>query len=62
VDFGAPCQGGASQWVRIPPGDWSLQPVALGAAVEVTKLSKPSIEEIASGDLGEQAGRNVSER
>ena len=31
------------QWVQVPPGNWSLQPVAVGAAVEVTKLSKPSM-------------------
>lgn len=29
-------------WVQVPPGNWSLQPEAVGAAVEVTKLSKPS--------------------
>ena len=39
----APCKGGDSQWVRIPPGNWSLQPVAIGAAVEVTKPSKPLV-------------------
>ena len=30
-------------WVQVPPGNWSLQPEAVGAAVEVTKLSKPSM-------------------
>lgn len=46
----APCQGGASQWVRIPPGSWSLQPVAIGAAVEATKPSEPLIQRVALGD------------
>jgi len=27
--------------VRVPPGKGSLQPVAIGAAVEATKPSKP---------------------
>ncbi len=31
---------GNFQWVRFPPGDGSLQPEAVGAAVEVTKLLK----------------------
>ena len=35
------------QWVQFPPGNWSLQPVAIGAAVEVTKLPKPSMERVA---------------
>ena len=30
-DFGAPRKGVCSQWVQVPPGNWSLQPVALGA-------------------------------
>ena len=38
------------QWVQFPPGNWSLQPVAIGAAVEVTKLPKPSMERVALGD------------
>ena len=29
--------------VEVPPGKGSLQPEAVGAAVEVTKLSKPSM-------------------
>ncbi len=41
--FSAPCKAGDSQWVRIPPGNWSLQPVAIGAVVEVTKPSKPLV-------------------
>ena len=42
-------KGVGFQWVQIPPGNWSLQPVAIGAAVEVTKPSKPSMERIALG-------------
>ncbi len=26
-----PCKDGGFQWVRIPPGNWSLQPEAVGA-------------------------------
>ena len=37
----APCKGGDFQWVRIPPGDGSFQPEAVGAAEEVTNPSKP---------------------
>ncbi len=40
---GVPWKGTQPQWVRIPPGNWSLQPVAIEAAVEVTKPSKPSV-------------------
>jgi len=29
------------QWVRFPPGDGSLQPVAIRATEEVTNSSKP---------------------
>jgi hypothetical protein len=36
--------------VQLPPGNWSLQPVAAEAVVEVTKLSKPS-DWVTSGDL-----------
>lgn len=32
------------QWVKIPPGKGSLQPVAIGASVEVMKPMKPSVE------------------
>src|SRR5258708_5657220 len=39
----APCKGGDFQWVRIPPGSWSLQPVAIGAVVEETKPSEPPV-------------------
>src|SRR5262245_25931361 len=28
---GAPCKDGDLQWVRVPPGKWSLQPEAVGA-------------------------------
>ena len=31
---------GNFQWVQFPPGDGSLQPEAVGAVVEVTKLLK----------------------
>jgi hypothetical protein len=37
--------------VRIPPGNLSLQPVAIGAVVEVTKLRKPSVQRVVLGDL-----------
>jgi hypothetical protein len=43
------------------PATESLQPVAIGAAVEVTKPSKPSRKRVARR-RGELAGRNVSER
>src|SRR5260370_16100336 len=46
----APCQGADLQWVQFPPGKRSLQPVAIGAAVEVTILPKPSMERVALGD------------
>ncbi len=35
-----PCKGIDFQWVRIPPGNWSFQPVAVGATAEVTKSLK----------------------
>ena len=38
-----------------------LQPVAIGAVAEVTKLPKPSVQRVA-GRPREQAGRNASER
>src|SRR5215471_10156799 len=44
------------------PATGSLQPVAIGAAVEVTKPSKPSRQTRGFGPCGEQAGRNASER
>src|SRR5216683_145807 len=37
----APWQGGAFQWVQVPPGK-PLQPEATGAAMEETKWLKPS--------------------
>jgi hypothetical protein len=46
----APCKGGDFQWVQFPPGDGSLQPVAIGAAEEVTSPSKPLMKRIALGD------------
>ena len=48
--------------MRIPRGSWSLQPVAIGAAVEVTKPSKPLMKRTALRRFSEHAGRNVSER
>ena len=45
----------------IPPGNLLFQPVAIGATVEETKLSKPSMER-AAWRPRELAGRNVSER
>jgi hypothetical protein len=53
--------GAGSQRVRNPTGKGSLQPVAIGAAAEATKPSKPSMERVLWG-LREQAGRNASER
>ena len=47
--FGAPCKGADSQWVQVPPANWSLQPVAIGAVVEVTKTAEASG---ATGRLG----------
>src|SRR5208337_4660478 len=35
---------------EIPTRQLLLQPVAIGAAVEVTKLPKPSMQRVASGD------------
>jgi hypothetical protein len=43
------------------PAIGSLQPEAIEAAVEATKLSKPSMERIVKR-FREHAGRNVSER
>ena len=42
----APCKGVLLQWAAIPPGKGSLQPVAIGAAVEVTTPLKPLMERI----------------
>ncbi len=44
------CKGGDFQCVQFPPGDESLQSVAVGAAEEVTNPSKPFMERIALGD------------
>jgi hypothetical protein len=46
---------------EIPAWQLSLQPVAIGAVVEVTKRLKPLVQRVA-WRLGEHAGRNVSER
>ena len=48
--------------MQFPPGNWSLQPVAIGAAVEVTKPSKPLMKRIAFRRFSEHVGRNASER
>jgi len=45
----------------IPTRQLSLQPVAIGAVVEVTKLPKPLMERTVKR-FREQAGRNASER
>src|SRR5260370_26035465 len=45
----------------IPTRQLSLQPVAIGAAMEVTRSPKPSMESVVLRPR-EQAGRNVSER
>src|SRR5262249_43598953 len=60
--FSAPCKGAVLQRVRLPPGNWSFQPVAIGATEEVTSPSKPLVQRVAWGRLGECAGRNASER
>src|SRR5262249_61873196 len=60
--FSAPCKGAVLQRVRLPPGNWSFQPVAIGATEEVTSPSKPLVQRVAGGRLGECAGRNASER
>jgi hypothetical protein len=44
------------------PVTGSLQPVAIGAAVEVTKPSEPSRQMCRYWRCSEQAGRNASER
>jgi hypothetical protein len=44
------------------PATGSLQPVAIGAAVEVTKPSEPSRQMCRFWRCSEQAGRNASER
>ncbi|WP_084717645.1 hypothetical protein [Sphingomonas sanxanigenens] len=46
----APCQGGAFQWVKAPPGNM-LQPEATGAGMEVTKCLKPPDD----GHIGDRA-------
>ena len=45
--------------MRLPPGDESLQPVAVGAAEEVTNPSKPLMERIALGDSAAMTCRNL---
>src|SRR5580700_8244903 len=46
----------------IPTRHRSLQPVAIGAAVEVTPLPKPSMERVASGDSASRQAVMRSER
>ena len=48
--WGAPCEGGAFQWVQVPPGEL-LQPEATGAGMEVTKCLKPPDD----GHVGDRA-------
>ncbi|MBA7652289.1 hypothetical protein ES703_60119 [subsurface metagenome] len=43
------------------PATGSLRPVAIGAAAEATKPSKPLVERVPWG-LRDQAGRNARER
>jgi hypothetical protein len=57
----APRQGGAFQWVQIPPGQ-TLQPEATGAVMEATKWLKPSDSGPRIGGRRECTGRNASER
>ncbi len=46
--------------MKFPPGNWSLQPVAAEAVVEVMKLSKP-LDRVTLGDLAStQAGTRVN--
>ena len=45
--------------MRFPPGNESLRPVVIEAMVEVTKLSKPSMERVA---LGNSASRQAVTR
>ena len=40
-------KGADLQRVKIPPGNCSFHPVAIGAAVEVTKPPKPPMERVA---------------
>src|SRR3982074_1759885 len=46
---GAPCKGGAFQWVQIPSGN-RLQPEANRSVMEVNKWLKPSISVSQIGD------------
>jgi len=43
-----PCvvKGVGFRWESDPPGNWSLQPVVIGAVREVTNLPEPSMERI----------------
>ena len=54
-------KGSDLQRVRFPPGNWSLHLVAIGAAAEVTKPSKPSRKQAASGgSASRQAATSVN--
>jgi hypothetical protein len=46
VKVRAPCEGMVSQWESVPPGKGSLQPVAIAAMAEVTKLSEPTMQRV----------------
>jgi hypothetical protein len=49
-EFWCAVKSRASSVGAIPTRQLSLQPVAIGAAVEVTKQSKPSVQRVAIGD------------
>ena len=53
---------GDFQWVQFPPGNGSLQPVAIGAVKEVTKFAEAFDGKGHFRRLSEHAGRNASER
>ena len=46
-----PCKGAVLQWVQIPPGNWSLQPVAVEAGEEGNDFRRStSMERVTLGD------------
>ena len=54
-------KGAGLQRVQLPPGNWSLHPVAIETTAEATKRSELSMERVARR-LREPAGHNASER
>jgi hypothetical protein len=54
-------KGAGLQRVQLPPGNYSLHPVAIETAAEATKLSELSMERVARR-LRERTGHNESER